>query len=362
MPTSSRWWWRWARRRRLWDQWRRTQRFGDLLQRRAEPERFGGLRTRVPRLRRTRCVSTGAPQSDHGVHRPARRFARGVLHDRIHRVRRTSLPGPRREAPTERGRHRRSGSTASGPNQHAAHTLPHRARRDGHRPGARPRRRLVAGAVGPSTARGRRAHSGLHRGGEPRPAGARCRQANRGRPAGPGTQRDARADPDRLLGPGGLGGQAEGERATPAPVRGRRVARAPHTDRRGLGLRRVVRTGRLPALGGSPSCRRRDPHRDGEDGPSGERPLDPGPPRRGDPDAAGSGRAGWGGLGSRPHCDRSWPRVAGHLLGRPSGRGDRGRGSSAPGPRQSVGQRACPHSRRHDLDRPCDPDGQPRRG
>ena len=72
------------------------------------------------------------------------------------------------------------------------------------------------------------------------------------------------------------------ERAAPAPVRGRRVARAAHADRRRVGLRRALRAGRRTST--PRTCPRvvvGHPHRDGAHGPAGQRPPHPGPARRG---------------------------------------------------------------------------------
>ena len=109
--------------------------------------------------------------------------------------------------------------TLGRPDQHAAHPLPDRARRDGRRTGVRSRGGVVARPPRAAAARGRRAHGGLHRRRQPRPAGPRRGAAHRGRPPGQGAQRHARAHSGGVRGPAGLRGSPEGVRAASAPVR-----------------------------------------------------------------------------------------------------------------------------------------------
>ena len=215
-----------------------------------EPERRGRRQARVPRLRGQ------PPLPPRSCPRPSRGFTTqpdgtqvGLFTTRsiasagpAFRVRATKIEGRLQR------RHLRAGADAGRPDQHPAHAVPDRARRHGRRHRLRARRGLVAGPARPAPAGGRRAHRRLHRGGEPRPAGPGRRPADRGGPAGPGAQRHARTDPGRVRGPARLRGPPEGERATLAPVRRRRLARASHADRRRVGLRRALRARRGRAL------------------------------------------------------------------------------------------------------------------
>ena len=77
------------------------------------------------------------------------------------------------------------------------------------------------------------------------------------------------------------------ERPAP-PVRGRRLPRAAHADRRHLGLRRALRARRLGAEGGPRAPDGRHPQRDRPDGAPGRRPPAAGPAGRGPPHGDGS--------------------------------------------------------------------------
>ena len=136
-----------------------------------------------------------------GFTHPARRDAGGPVHDGLDRAGRPGLPGP--------GRPRSSDPPTAATSCVQAQTLVDQTgtlhtlflielavTAGAHR--VRAGRRLVAGPARPAPARGRRAHRRLHRGGQPRPAGPGRRPADRGRAAGPGAQRHARADPGRL--------------------------------------------------------------------------------------------------------------------------------------------------------------------
>ncbi len=278
--------------------------------------RAGRRRSVVPGLRRrTTRTARSCPTPSPGFTHPTRRDPGRVLHRRLHRDGRAVVPGAGHRS-CQNGDVFVQAHTARRPDEHPAHPAPHRARRDrgGARAGAG--RRMVAGPARPAPARGRRGDRRLHRGRQPRPAGPRGRPGDRGRPSGPRAQRDARADPGRVLGPRGVRGAAAGERAAPAPVRRRRLPRAAHADRRGVGLRRAVRARRIRALRRPAAHRLGHPHRDGAHGPPRQRPPHPGPPRRGRTHGDGARRAGVPGVGCGPHRYGGRAGVARAVLGR----------------------------------------------
>ena len=106
-----------------------------------------------------------------------------------------------------------------------------------------------------------------------------CRPAHRGRSPGPGPQRDARANPGRVLGPRCVRGAPQGVPGTSAPFRGRCIARAAHAHRRRVGLRRALRTWCRHQRDRPASGDRRHPDRDGAHGSARQRPPDAGPAR-----------------------------------------------------------------------------------
>ena len=178
-----------------------------------------------------------------------------------------------------------------------------RADRDGRCRARRAGRRVLAGAHRTPAAPRHGDGGRVDRRGQPHRARARREREDRGRAPRPHPQHHAQPDRVGLPGPGGLRGAAARVRRPAPPLRGRRLPRAAHADRRHQRLCRAVRARGLRAEGGPRAPDGRHPVRDGSDGAPRRRPAAAGPPRRGPAHGDAPGRPGrpCAARPSRPH-------------------------------------------------------------